>query len=107
MVKLVITMKQQSQISNQKTISTEQLTHYESGYCITIHKSQGSEYDHIAIILPDKQNQILSKELLYTAVTRAKSVLIEKTILKQCISKIDKKIWTYISISQLIKKGSV
>jgi exodeoxyribonuclease V alpha subunit len=76
--------------SNQKTISTEQLTHYESGYCITIHKSQGSEYDHIAIILPDKQNQILSKELLYTAVTRAKkSVLIvgKKDILKQCISK--------------------
>lgn len=76
--------------SNHKTISTEQLTHYESGYCITIHKSQGSEYDHIAIILPDKQHQILSKELLYTAVTRAKkSVLIvgKKDILEHCISK--------------------
>ncbi len=75
--------------SEEKKLKKEMLKYYESGYCITIHKSQGSEYDHIAIILPDKENPILTKELLYTAVTRAReSVLVvgKSEILNYCIS---------------------
>ena len=40
---------------------------------MTIHKSQGSEFRDVLIILPEnKQNRLLTKELLYTAITRAK-----------------------------------
>lgn len=72
-----------------KCVSVNQLQSYESGYCITIHKSQGSEYDHVAIVLPEYENALLTKELLYTAVTRArKSVLVvgNKKILTHCIT---------------------
>jgi exodeoxyribonuclease V alpha subunit len=45
---------------------------YETVYAMTIHKSQGSEFDHVAILLSDRLSEVLTKELLYTAITRAK-----------------------------------
>jgi len=49
----------------------------ETVFAMTIHKSQGSEYDKVLVVLPDNVNiQILTRELLYTAVTRAKSKVI-------------------------------
>ena len=71
-----------------KNVLIDQLSDFEPGYCITVHKSQGSEYDHVAIILPDQEIPILTKELLYTAVTRArKSVLIlaSRKIMTYCV----------------------
>ena len=44
-----------------------------AAWAFTIHKSQGSEYDRVIVSLPETPNRILSRELLYTAVTRAKS----------------------------------
>lgn len=44
---------------------------YEIAYAITVHKSQGSEFDKVIMILPDKDSPILSRELLYTGITRA------------------------------------
>ena len=41
------------------------------GYAITIHKSQGSEYNHVCIVLPE-YSSFVTKKMLYTAVTRAK-----------------------------------
>ena len=41
-------------------------------WSFTIHKSQGSEYERVIVSLPASTNRILTKELLYTAVTRAK-----------------------------------
>ncbi|GAA0799657.1 hypothetical protein GCM10009110_07110 [Psychrobacter piscatorii] len=43
-----------------------------TAYAMTIHKSQGSEFDHVAITFDDSHARLLSKELIYTAVTRAK-----------------------------------
>ncbi|MBE0436205.1 MAG: exodeoxyribonuclease V subunit alpha, partial [Methylomicrobium sp.] len=48
------------------------LPHCETVYAMTIHKSQGSEFDEIFIALPDQHNPVLTKELLYTAITRAR-----------------------------------
>jgi exodeoxyribonuclease V alpha subunit len=39
---------------------------------MTVHKAQGSEFDEVAIVLPSEANRVLSRELLYTAVTRAR-----------------------------------
>jgi exodeoxyribonuclease V alpha subunit len=45
-------------------------------YAMTIHKSQGSQFDTAAVLLPDAGSRILTRELLYTAVTRARRELI-------------------------------
>lgn len=50
----------------------EVLPKYELAYAITIHKSQGSEYSSVSIVIPPVENKILNKELVYTAITRAK-----------------------------------
>ena len=43
---------------------------------MTVHKSQGSQFDTAAVLLPAPTSLILSRELLYTAVTRARKKLI-------------------------------
>jgi exodeoxyribonuclease V alpha subunit len=43
---------------------------------MTIHKSQGSQYETAAVLLPDPSSRVLTRELLYTAVTRARRRLI-------------------------------
>ncbi|KFJ42640.1 exodeoxyribonuclease V subunit alpha [Francisella philomiragia] len=58
-----------------KAFSLNMLPKYESVYAMTIHKTQGSEFDEIVIILPAEDNEALSKQLLYTAITRAKHKL--------------------------------
>lgn len=50
------------------------LPSYEYGYCLSVHKSQGSECDHVLIILPPGCH-VMGRELLYTAVTRARRSL--------------------------------
>ena len=42
-------------------------------HALTIHKSQGSEYHHAVVVLPERPSRIVTRELLYTGVTRAKS----------------------------------
>lgn len=48
------------------------LGNYETVYALTVHKSQGSEFESVLLILPDKFYPVLSRELLYTGITRAK-----------------------------------
>jgi exodeoxyribonuclease V alpha subunit len=48
----------------------------ETAYAMTIHKSQGSQFDTAAVLLPAASSRILTRELLYTAVTRARGELI-------------------------------
>ncbi len=50
---------------------------FDTVYAMTIHKSQGSEYNEVLVVLPkDKQTNILTRELFYTAVTRAKTKVV-------------------------------
>lgn len=51
------------------------ITQCETVFAMTIHKSQGSEFEEVLIILPEVLNPVLTKELLYTAVTRAKKIV--------------------------------
>jgi exodeoxyribonuclease V alpha subunit len=60
-------------------------------FAMTVHKSQGSEFDHVAVVLPDADLPILTRELLYTAMTRARrSVLIVGTpdLLARAVSRV-------------------
>ncbi len=51
------------------------LPHCETVFVMTIHKSQGSEFDDVLIVLPDHHNPVLTKELLYTGITRARKTV--------------------------------
>jgi exodeoxyribonuclease V alpha subunit len=48
------------------------LPEHETVYAMTVHKSQGSEFNQILFILPDVSVRVLTRELIYTAITRAK-----------------------------------
>ena len=48
------------------------LPEHETVYAMTVHKSQGSEFDEILFILPDRPSPLLTRELFYTAMTRAR-----------------------------------
>lgn len=47
----------------------------QTAFAMTIHKSQGSEFEHVAVILDHQAERLLSRELFYTAVTRAKKMV--------------------------------
>jgi exodeoxyribonuclease V alpha subunit len=57
-------------------LSPARLSAVDTVYAMTVHKSQGSQFDAAAVLLPDPTSQILTRELLYTAVTRARKRLI-------------------------------
>jgi exodeoxyribonuclease V alpha subunit len=47
------------------------LSAYETAHAITVHKSQGSEFEHVLVLLPDRHSEVVTRELIYTAITRA------------------------------------
>ncbi|WP_298718790.1 exodeoxyribonuclease V subunit alpha [uncultured Oceanisphaera sp.] len=55
-----------------RLVLPSRLSEVETVFAMTVHKSQGSEFAHTALILPDALNPVLTKELLYTAITRAR-----------------------------------
>lgn len=69
-------------------VGLNRLPTHETVFAMTVHKSQGSEFDAISILLPDEISPILNRELLYTAITRAKktlSILATENVLKHTI----------------------
>jgi exodeoxyribonuclease V alpha subunit len=57
-------------------VSPSRLSDIETVFAMTVHKSQGSEFDHVAMVLPPASSPLLTRELLYTAVTRARASLL-------------------------------
>ena len=55
-----------------RAIATARLPPHESVYAMTVHKSQGSEFDQVLVVLPGEDVPVLSRELVYTAITRAR-----------------------------------
>ena len=54
-----------------RLLSAAQLDAVETAYAMTVHKSQGSEYATVVLVLPPANSPLIGRELLYTAVTRA------------------------------------
>ncbi|MFH5885829.1 exodeoxyribonuclease V subunit alpha [Halalkalibaculum sp. DA3122] len=70
------------------------LSAIETAYATTVHKSQGSEFNTIAVILPPRVSQVSSREMLYTAVTRSRercTIIGDKQVLEGTVKrKIDR-----------------
>jgi exodeoxyribonuclease V alpha subunit len=60
---------------NVRTLSPSRLDAVDTVHAMTIHKSQGSQFKHAVVVLPDATSPILTRELLYTAATRAQERL--------------------------------
>jgi len=56
-----------------RRLQPARLPEHETAWAITVHKSQGSEFDRLLFILPDEDRPLLTRELIYTAITRARS----------------------------------
>jgi exodeoxyribonuclease V alpha subunit len=56
----------------QRRLGIGRLPPHESGFALSVHKSQGSEVDVVSLVLPAEPSRILSRELVYTALTRAR-----------------------------------
>jgi exodeoxyribonuclease V alpha subunit len=55
-----------------RAVQTSRLPAFEPVFVMTVHKSQGSEFDRIGLMLPPERSPVFTRELLYTAVTRAR-----------------------------------
>lgn len=56
-----------------KRVPTHLLPAHETAYAMTVHKAQGSEFDRLLLILPPYASRVLTRELIYTGITRARS----------------------------------
>ncbi|MFQ5768509.1 MAG: ATP-binding domain-containing protein, partial [Acidobacteriota bacterium] len=59
-----------------RTCSLSRLPSHETVFAMTVHKSQGSEFHGVVILLPEAISPVICRELLYTAVTRAREKVV-------------------------------
>jgi exodeoxyribonuclease V alpha subunit len=51
------------------------LPRHDSAFAMTVHKAQGSEFDEVWLLLPQHDSRVLSRELVYTGLTRARAAI--------------------------------
>ncbi len=72
--KLCACFQDSQQANGVRTLPLHLLTHYDLCWAMTVHQSQGSEFERVFLILPEQtSHHMLNKELMYTAITRARS----------------------------------
>ncbi|WP_242448782.1 AAA family ATPase, partial [Burkholderia metallica] len=72
-----------------RAVSPAALPPHETAFALTVHKSQGSEFDEAALVLPAAFGRVLTRELVYTAVTRARTrvqVIGPRRVLAQAVA---------------------
>ena len=58
-----------------RALAPARLPEHQTAYAMTVHKAQGSEFEHALLLLPEQGSRVLTRELLYTAVTRVRQGL--------------------------------
>lgn len=72
-----------------RAVSPAALPPHDTAFALTVHKSQGSEFEHAVLMLPSTFSRVLSRELVYTAITRARErveVIGARAVLAQAIA---------------------
>ncbi|MCF7970011.1 MAG: exodeoxyribonuclease V subunit alpha [Methylococcaceae bacterium] len=80
------------------------LPYCETVFAMTIHKSQGSEFEEVLLVLPEVINPILTKELIYTGITRAKKTLKMVTNKEVFLQTIQRNVQRFSGLAERIKK---
>lgn len=77
-----------------RSVSVRQLPEHNCAYALTVHKSQGSEFDEVFLVLPFDRSPVVTRELIYTGITRArKNVTIHgnrEPFLEGCSSRVQR-----------------
>ena len=55
-----------------RSVGVSRLAHVETAFAMTVHKAQGSEFEHTVLVLPAAPSRVLTRELVYTGITRAR-----------------------------------
>ena len=66
------------------------LPEHETVYAMTVHKSQGSEFDRVLLVLPDRETPVLTRELIYTGISRARGrveIWGEETVFRSAVAR--------------------
>jgi exodeoxyribonuclease V alpha subunit len=96
-----------SGVAGVRWIAPARLPACETVYAMTVHKSQGSEFDHVMLQLPEQAAPVLCRELLYTAVTRARrrfSLVGSESVLRQAINR---SLSRHSGLSDLLRQGAL
>ena len=73
-----------------RRVAPSRLPLHETAFAMTVHKSQGSEFDEVLIVLPERSSPLLTREMLYTAITRARERVViwgSRELLAECIER--------------------
>ncbi|MCK6433041.1 MAG: exodeoxyribonuclease V subunit alpha [Aquabacterium sp.] len=62
-------------LTGERSVALSRLPDLDGAWALTVHKSQGSEFAHVALVLPPHDSALLTRELLYTGITRARDRL--------------------------------
>ncbi|MEX0661248.1 MAG: exodeoxyribonuclease V subunit alpha [Balneolaceae bacterium] len=84
-------------------ISPQRLVHFTPAFFITVHKSQGSEFDQVQLLLPREDTPLVSRELLYTAVTRSRKAFNVNGSLELVIRGIERPLERFTGLRHQIK----
>lgn len=74
---------------------------YETALCLSVHKSQGSEFDEVVLLLPEG-SEVFGRKMLYTAITRAKKrlrIISSEKTLQSCIEQSSRRCTTFLGLS--------
>jgi len=73
-----------------RSVAPYRLPKHDTAYAMTIHKSQGSEFDDVLMVLPENDTPVLTRELIYTGITRARrnlSILSPESAIRLAVSR--------------------
>ena len=79
-----------------RSVAVGRLADVETAFAMTVHKSQGSEYAHVLLVLPDQDAPVLTRELVYTGITRASQAFTlackHPTVLVQAVARLTRRV---------------
>jgi exodeoxyribonuclease V alpha subunit len=82
-------------VGEARKFSPHRLPAHETVFAMTVHKSQGSEFENVLLIMPPFGNQILTREIIYTGLTRARTTVVvwcsDEIFLSSCEKKIQRR----------------
>jgi exodeoxyribonuclease V alpha subunit len=85
-------------------MSPNRLPPHESVYAMTVHKSQGSEFDEVLMVLPEQDTPLLTRELLYTGITRSRQRFTLAASLPVLQTTVERRLRRHSGLAELLRR---